>query len=72
MAVGKYLREKYLSCESNLTVIDVADMEVERALIAKGKGPQFIRAAAKIDWQAKSGAFSFFSADVGGFASLAY
>ncbi|KAH8199594.1 hypothetical protein TruAng_006244 [Truncatella angustata] len=65
LTVGKYLIDKYMPFSQD-RLVDVANMEVERALIAKGKGAQMLRASAKVDWLTKTASFSFFSVNAQG------
>ncbi|KAJ0104403.1 hypothetical protein J7T55_010867 [Diaporthe amygdali] len=64
LTLGKYLVEKYQPqlCNEQL-VVDVSDMTISKALIAKPKGPQPFQAQTEVDWRAKEAACKFVSFD---------
>ncbi|KAI3395988.1 hypothetical protein diail_558 [Diaporthe ilicicola] len=64
LTLGNYLVEKYQTqlCNDQL-VVDVADMQVSKALVAKPQGPQPFQAHAEVDWAAKEARCRFISFD---------
>ncbi|EGD94040.1 polyketide synthase [Trichophyton tonsurans CBS 112818] len=65
LSIGKYLLERYHpEIETNL--VDVANMTVLKALIARAQGPQPLRTIATVDWPAKKASVSFRSYDKSG------
>jgi hypothetical protein len=44
--------------------IDVANMTIEKALIAQGQGPQLLRTTVDIDWYKKRAECQFSTVDV--------
>lgn len=45
-------------------MVDVTDMVIEKALIAKNAGPQLLRVAAELNWSYKETAVRYYSVDV--------
>lgn len=64
LSLGKYLVEKYQPqlCDEQL-VVDVGDVTISKALIAKPKGPQPLQAQAEVNWAAKAATCKFVSFD---------
>lgn len=63
LTVGTYLIDRYQP-DLEDRIIDITNMNADRALIAHGKGPQMLRASVKAEWSAKKAEFSFYSVDV--------
>lgn len=64
LSLGKYLVQKYQPqlCDDQL-VIDVADMTISKALIAKPEGAQPFQVHAEVDWTSKAATCKFISFD---------
>ena len=64
LTLGKYLVEKYRPqlCGEDL-VVDVADMTVSKALIAKPEGPQPLQTHAEVDWNKNEALTKFLTFD---------
>lgn len=64
LTLGRYLVEKYRPqlCGEDL-VVDVADMNISKALIAKPQGPQPLQAHAEVDWNKNEAITRFVSFD---------
>lgn len=64
LSLGKYLVEKYQPqlCDEQL-VVDVGDVTISKALIAKPKGPQPLQAQAEVNWASKAATCKFVSFD---------
>ena len=63
--LGTYLLDRFQpSFEERL--VDVANMVIEKALIARGGEPQMLRAAVDVDWKAKAAQCRFYSIDKNG------
>ncbi len=63
LTLGRYLLDQYQP-EMSERQIDVSDMVVEKALIARPAGPQPLRTRAEVDWDTKSAKCKFYSVDV--------
>ena len=61
--MGKYLLARYKP-DSKDQLVDVSDMTVKKALIARTQGPQLVRARAEVDWASNSAKCAFYSVDV--------
>jgi len=61
--IGEYLLARFKAKFSG-RVIDVANMSIQKALIAPGKEPQFLRATLDLDWSAGIADCRFYTADV--------
>ncbi|TVY85230.1 putative sterigmatocystin biosynthesis polyketide synthase [Lachnellula suecica] len=65
LSLGKYLLTRFQPTMKE-TLVDVADLIVEKALIPHSKGPQILRTSAKVDWTTKSAHLQFRSVDAKG------
>lgn len=64
LSLGKYLVEKYQPhLGDDQLVVDVGDMTISKALIAKPQGPQPLQAHAEVNWTSKEGTCKFVSFD---------
>lgn len=63
MSIGDYVRQKY-SPELPETQMAVADMTINKALVVRSTGAQYLRVTANVDWLQKCVSCSFSSADV--------
>jgi iterative type I PKS product template protein len=64
LSLGKYLVEKYQpQLSDDQLVVDVGDMTISKALIAKPQGPQPLQAHAEVDWTSKEATCKFLSFD---------
>ncbi|KAL1953845.1 hypothetical protein VTO42DRAFT_2105 [Malbranchea cinnamomea] len=62
LSIGKYLLERYHP-EIETRLVDVTNMTVLKALIAKAQGPHLLRTTAVVDWSVKTANVSFRSFD---------
>lgn len=62
LTIGKYLLDKYHP-EIEERLVDIADMTIQRALILKSGGPQWLRTSVTVDWATKSAMCRFVSHD---------
>ncbi|KZF26353.1 polyketide synthase [Xylona heveae TC161] len=60
LTLGKYLVDRYQP-DMKERLVDVSDMTIEKALIAKGTGPQLLRTSVEVDWLNKSANVRFYS-----------
>lgn len=60
LTMGDYLL-KANAVHDHLSGLDVAEMKVEKPLIAVGKGPQLFRASASADWSKEAVVINFYS-----------
>ncbi|TVY82050.1 Non-reducing polyketide synthase [Lachnellula suecica] len=65
LSVGRYLRNKYQPAMEEQQ-IDIANMSIEKALIAQPQGPQLLHTTVDVDWQKKSASCHFSSVDKNG------
>lgn len=65
LTIGEYLL-KATAAHDESTGVDVADMKVEKPLIATGNGPQLFRASASADWSAQKASVHFYSVNTEG------
>lgn len=64
LSLGKYLVGKYQpQLSDDQLVVGVNDMNISKALIAKGQGPQPLQAHAEVDWTSKAATCKFVSFD---------
>ncbi|KAM5493712.1 Type I Iterative PKS [Microsporum canis] len=64
-SIGRYLLERYHP-EIEMRLVDVANMTVLKALIARAQGPQPLRTTVAVDWSVKKARVSFRSFDKSG------
>ncbi|UNI24282.1 Noranthrone synthase [Purpureocillium takamizusanense] len=62
LSLGTYLIERYKPTLKG-SIIDVADLVVERALIPHGNGPQILHTLVEVDWTTRSARLVFRSKD---------
>ena len=63
LTLGKYLLDKYRPNKGE-RLVDVSNMVISKALIAKTNGPQPLQTHAEIDWNANSASLRFCTLDV--------
>jgi hypothetical protein len=61
--IGTYLLARFKNKFPG-RVVDVANMSIQKALIAPGKEAQFLRAALDLDWSTRVADCRFYTADV--------
>lgn len=66
LTVGNYLRDRH-QVKDVESVVEIADMTINKALIAKSSGTHLLRASVTIDWEAGSAMCRFLSLDVSAF-----
>ncbi|CAG8244814.1 unnamed protein product [Penicillium olsonii] len=62
LTVGNYLRDRHQVADAE-SVVEIADMTIHKALIAKPSGTQLLRASTTVDWEAGSAICRFLSLD---------
>ncbi|CAG8212597.1 unnamed protein product [Penicillium salamii] len=62
LTVGNYLRGRHQFADVD-SVVEIADMTIHKALIAKPIGTQLLRASVSVDWEAGSAMCRFLSLD---------
>lgn len=63
LTVGYYAIDRYHP-KMKQRLVDVAKMTIQRALVAKGEGPQPLRTFVTFDWKSNSAKCRFVSLDV--------
>ena len=63
LSLGRYLIDRYQPGLEG-SIVDVADLIVEKALIPHCNGPQMLRTSADVDWASKSAKLVFRSHNV--------
>ncbi|KAK9859262.1 hypothetical protein MYU51_016431 [Penicillium brevicompactum] len=62
LTVGNYLRDRH-QVKDVESVVEIADMTINKALIAKSSGTHLLRASVTVDWEAGSAMCRFLSLD---------
>ena len=63
--LGDYLKKRF-GAQLGSCIVDIGDMDLQKALVARGGGPQLLRSTAILDSVAKQASCRFFSVDGAG------
>jgi hypothetical protein len=63
LTLGNYLRDRHQTGDAE-SVVEIADMTIHKALVAKPNEAKLLRASVAVDWEAGSAMCRFLSMDV--------